>query len=73
MAIPKELLPTEYGGEAGSITIMASDFEKKIIKYRDYLMDEVNYHTDEKRRPKQPNYWQNTFGMEGFIRKLEVN
>lgn len=72
-AIPKKLLPTEYGGEAGTIKKISDSWEKKLISHRDYLMDEKNYGTNEKLRPGKARDAENLFGIEGSIRKLNVD
>ncbi|XP_037824725.1 alpha-tocopherol transfer protein-like [Lucilia sericata] len=41
--VPKELLPEEYGGQAGKLTDLKEDFMQLMFKKRDYLMD--------------PNHW----------------
>lgn len=41
--IPKELLPTEYGGEAGSLAEIREDLRKKLELHREYLIDKNNF------------------------------
>lgn len=72
--IPKEMLPSEYGGEAGPIQNIIDQWEKKINDYRDYFLEEeANYGTDEKKRPGKPKSAETLFGIEGSFRKLEVD
>lgn len=72
--IPKEMLPSEYGGEAGPIQDIIDQWEKKINDYRDYFLEEeANYGTDEKKRPGKPKSAETLFGIEGSFRKLEVD
>lgn len=71
--IPKSLLPTEYGGDAGPIQDIIDQWEKKILEYRDYFLEEKNYGTDEKKRPGKPKNAENLFGVDGSFRKLNVD
>jgi len=41
--VPKDLMPTEYGGKAGDVADLKQDFLNKVIKYRDYIMDESRW------------------------------
>lgn len=72
--IPKEMLPAEYGGQAGPIQDVINHWEKKILEYRDYFMEEeTTYGTDEKKRPGKPKTSESLFGTDGSFRKLEVD
>lgn len=72
--IPKQMLPTEYGGEAGPIQDIIDTWEKKIISYRDYFLEEEkNYGTDEKKRVGRPKNAESLFGTDGSFRKLDVD
>lgn len=70
--IPKRLLPTEYGGEAGPIQDIIDVWEKKLHANKDYFKEEENYGTDEKKRPGRPKNSENLFGIDGSFRKLDV-
>lgn len=41
--VPRELLPTEYGGSAGSLAEIHADFRQQIEAQRSYLMDTNNW------------------------------
>lgn len=72
--IPKSMLPSEYGGEAGPIQDIVDHWEKKIIEYRDYFLeDEAKYGTEERKRPGKPQNAESLFGTDGSFRKLEVD
>ncbi|GAB0090853.1 alpha-tocopherol transfer protein-like [Sergentomyia squamirostris] len=71
--IPQKLLPTEYGGEGGSIKDLTTCWENKFLEYRDYLMEESKYGTDEKKRPGRPKTEETLFGIDGSFRKLSVD
>lgn len=72
--IPKEMLPSEYGGDAGPIQDIVDYWEKKILSYRDYFMEEeLKYGTDERKRVGKPKNEESLFGIDGSFRKLEVD
>lgn len=71
--IPKSILPSEYGGEAGPIQNIIDEWEKKLISYRDFFLEEVNYRNDERKRPGKPKNAESLFGIDGSFRKLNVD
>ncbi|XP_053661311.1 retinol-binding protein pinta-like [Anopheles marshallii] len=71
--IPKRLLPKEYGGESSSLQEITSIWEKKILSYREYFLEEDQYGTDERKRVGKAKTAESLFGMEGSFRKLEVD
>lgn len=71
--IPQKLLPVEYGGENGTIDDLVKYWENKIGEYREYLLEEVNFGTDESKRLAPSKYADALFGVEGSFRKLDVD
>lgn len=71
--IPKRLLPKEYGGEGDSLKDITAAWEKKILSYREYFIEEDQYGTDERKRVGRAKTAESLFGMEGSFRKLEVD
>lgn len=71
--IPKKLLPVEYGGENGTIDDIVKYWEKKIEDYRDYLLEEAKFGTDESKRQAPLKQADALFGVEGSFRKLDVD
>lgn len=71
--VPKHLLPTEYGGEAGSIAEIMDYWERKLWEYRDYLIDECNYGTDESKRVVQSDVAQSVYGLQGTFKQLDFD
>lgn len=71
--LPQHLLPVEYGGENGSIEELVKYWEDKLAEYRDMLIDEGQYGTDESRRQSPTKHSETLFGAEGSFRKLEVD
>lgn len=68
-AIPKRLMPIEYGGDAGSIESIINTWEKRIISYRDYYKADEYYGVDESRRLGRKSA-DKLFGTSGSLRKL---
>lgn len=52
--VPKRFLPTEYGGEAGSIQSLIDHWEKKLLDNREALLEWEQYGTNELLRPGAP-------------------
>jgi len=70
--ISRELLPAEYGGNAGTIEEILDYWVKKVKEYEQYFLDDAKYGTDEKKRPGKPKNAENLFGLEGSFRQLEI-
>lgn len=64
--IPKKMLPTEYGGEAGSIQDIIDDWEKKLIDSKDYFIEIDKYRSNEAKRVREGV-------VSGSFRKLDVD
>lgn len=71
--IPQKLMPTEYGGEAGSVKSLSDACEKKVLAYRDYFLEESKYGVDEKKRPGRPKNSDSLFGVDGTFRQLQFD
>ncbi len=71
--VPQELMPIEYGGEAGSLKSISEEWEKKLLSYREYFSDDSEkYGVDEKKRlgtPKPNSLHSN----DGTFQQLQVN
>lgn len=65
-------MPLEYDGEAGSIQSLLDEWEKKLLSYRDYFLDDSRkYGVDEKKRigaAKNP-----LLGIDGTFKKLQFD
>jgi len=66
-------LPSEYGGDGGPIQNIIDHWEKKMIEYRDYFIEEDSFGTEEKKRPGRPKNSEALFGAEGSFRQLNVD
>ena len=71
--VPKDMLPKEYGGENGTIQDLISHWEKKVLDYRDFILEDATYGTDESRRQAPLKHKEALFGVEGSFRKLNVD
>ncbi|XP_067009451.2 retinol-binding protein pinta [Anabrus simplex] len=71
--VPKSILPSEYGGEAGSLSSMAAAWKNKLENYREYFLEEENYGSDESKRPGKPKTQKELFGLEGCFKQLAVD
>lgn len=71
--IPKEMLPTEYGGGAGSMQTFHDQWMKKLEEYTPWFQEQEKLIADESKRPgKQLNY-DDLFGMEGSFKQLTID
>ncbi|KAJ6645817.1 Alpha-tocopherol transfer protein-like [Pseudolycoriella hygida] len=71
--INKEILPTEYGGNAGSVQSIADEWQRKLMEKRDWFIDDGKYKTDESKRLVKSSKNEELFGTVGSFRKLEVD
>ncbi|KNC21669.1 hypothetical protein FF38_09802 [Lucilia cuprina] len=71
--IPQECLPAEYGGSNGTVQDVINTWEKKLLDYKSYFDEEVQYCTNEKLRPGRPVNSESLFGIEGSFRKLDID
>lgn len=68
--IPKHILPTEYGGSAGSMDKIRAEWKTKVESYRDWLIDDSKYGIDDTKRLNHPKAY-NEF--EGSFRTLDID
>lgn len=71
--IPKHMLPKEYGGDNGTIQDLIDHWVQKVISYRDFLLEDDTFGTDESKRVTVHKYAESLFGVEGSFRKLNVD
>ncbi|KAI4466016.1 alpha-tocopherol transfer protein-related [Holotrichia oblita] len=71
--IPKSVLPTEYGGDAGPIQDLIDYWKKKVEDHAEWLKEDAKYVSNESRRIGTPKTATDLFGMEGSFRKLNVD
>ncbi|KAI5641589.1 CRAL/TRIO domain-containing protein [Phthorimaea operculella] len=76
--IPKDILPSEYGGYGGTESEITEYWKQKVKEYRTWLEEDEEFGTDETLRPVKPNpattgTTADVNGVEGSFRKLEVD
>ncbi|XP_068229029.1 retinol-binding protein pinta-like isoform X1 [Palaemon carinicauda] len=72
--VPKSMLPSEYGGTAGTIQEIADYWLSKMDEHRDWFLEDEKHCADETRRPGKPKTVSDLFGgIEGSFRKLEFD
>lgn len=71
--INKKLLPTEYGGDAGSIQTISDNLKTKLVQRRDWFIDDESYKTNEGKRPGKPKNAEALFGTVGSFRTLDID
>ncbi|KPI93911.1 Alpha-tocopherol transfer protein-like [Papilio xuthus] len=71
--VPKEVLPAEYGGNAGTARELIENLKKKILEYSAWLDEEHLYGTDESKRLGKPKTAEELFGVEGSFRQLQFD
>ncbi|PSN57138.1 hypothetical protein C0J52_01289 [Blattella germanica] len=71
--VPRHLLPTELGGESGSIKEHYEQFQDSIKSHHEWFMATENLKADESKRPKGQVSCNEMFGIEGSFRNLEVD
>lgn len=72
-AIPKAVLPKDYGGESDSVAEITEYWKKKVESYQGWFKENESYYSVESKRPGRPKTSDNVFGVEGSFRKLDVD
>ena len=71
--IPKEILPTEYGGDAGPIQAIHDTWLKKLEEYGPWFVEQESVKTNEALRPGKPKTHDDLFGLDGTFRQLAID
>jgi CRAL/TRIO domain len=71
--IPRYCLPTEYGGEAGSLATLNDQLDIKLQSYSDYFKRTEAYGVQESKRPGKPKNAEQLFGTDGTFRALSID
>ncbi|CAK1590112.1 unnamed protein product [Parnassius mnemosyne] len=71
--VPKEMLPTEYGGNAGSMDELHNAWMKKLEEYKDWFAEQEQYKANEALRPGKPTNYDELFGIDGSFRQLVID
>ncbi|XP_017891001.1 alpha-tocopherol transfer protein-like isoform X2 [Ceratina calcarata] len=71
--VPKEMLPTEYGGDAGPIQAIHESWIKKLEEYGPWFKEQESLKTNELLRPGKPKTHDDLFGLDGSFRQLVID
>uniref|UniRef100_A0A2H1WHQ3 SFRICE_008001 n=1 Tax=Spodoptera frugiperda TaxID=7108 RepID=A0A2H1WHQ3_SPOFR len=69
--VPKEMLPQEYGGNAGPMNDLHNAWVKKLDEYKDWFAAQENLKANEALRPGKPTNYDELFGIDGSFRQLD--
>ncbi|KAF7281596.1 alpha-tocopherol transfer protein-like [Rhynchophorus ferrugineus] len=72
-AIPKEILPEEYGGTAGTLQEFHDAWMKKLEEYGPWFKSQDDIKADESKRPGKPTNYDDLFGLDGSFRQLTID
>jgi hypothetical protein len=71
--VPKSMMPTEYGGDAGSVKDLSEQWRAKLIDYNGYFKEQEASKANESLRPGSPRTADDLFGVDGTFRKLAID
>ncbi|XP_071443165.1 alpha-tocopherol transfer protein-like [Hetaerina americana] len=71
--VPKEMLPQEYGGNAGPISEINEQWRKKLESYREWFLEQESVKADESKRQEKSRSYDDLFGVDGSFRKLTID
>ncbi|GBP00815.1 Alpha-tocopherol transfer protein-like [Eumeta japonica] len=71
--VPKEMLPDEYGGNAGSFAALTEPWLKKLEEYREWFLQQESVKVNEALRPGKPTDYDELFGLDGSFRQLAID
>ncbi|KAL4707250.1 hypothetical protein ACJJTC_008331 [Scirpophaga incertulas] len=71
--VPKEMLPTELGGSAGSLKDFHAAWVQKLDEYTDWFAEQDNIKANEALRPGKPTNYDELFGIDGSFRQLVID
>lgn len=70
---PKILMPSEYGGENGTLASIAESWEEKNCSYQNVFEDLKSSRVDEEKRVGVPKNLESLFGYDGTFKKLDFD
>ncbi|XP_066591221.1 alpha-tocopherol transfer protein-like [Prorops nasuta] len=71
--IPQEILPTEYGGNAGPIQAIHDTWMRKLEEYSGWFKEQESLKANEALRPDKPKTHDDLFGLDGSFRQLQID
>ncbi|XP_013105684.1 alpha-tocopherol transfer protein-like [Stomoxys calcitrans] len=72
-SVPRDLLPNEYGGKAGSIDDYIKKWKTTLGNYTEWFKEQEAKKANESLRPGSPKTCDDLFGMEGSFRQLNID
>ncbi|XP_063224844.1 alpha-tocopherol transfer protein-like [Bacillus rossius redtenbacheri] len=70
---PRDMLPNEYGGQAGSVREMNDWWQNKMVEMRDWFLSEQDKKADEQKRLGKIANGENLFGLDGSFKTLAID
>ncbi|CAD7092712.1 unnamed protein product [Hermetia illucens] len=71
--VPKDMLPNEYGGKAGTLVELNEQWAEKLKEYTPWFKAQEESKANESLRPGSPKTADDLFGMEGTFRQLSID
>lgn len=71
--VPREMLPKEYGGDAGEIKELNEQWRAKIREFTPWFKEQEASKANEALRPGAPKTADDLFGVDGTFRKLSID
>ncbi|XP_041971721.1 alpha-tocopherol transfer protein-like isoform X2 [Aricia agestis] len=71
--VPQDMLPTEYGGKAGSMEELSNAWCKKLEEYNSWFAEQEKIKAVEELRPGKPTNYDELFGIDGSFRQLVID
>ncbi|XP_037915849.1 alpha-tocopherol transfer protein-like [Hermetia illucens] len=71
--LPQSCLPAEYGGDAGTVAEITSNYMEMYLSDEKWFIQDAKYRTDESKRRGAPVTPSDLFGIDGSFRKLEID
>ncbi|KAJ0173234.1 hypothetical protein K1T71_011410 [Dendrolimus kikuchii] len=71
--IPKEILPTDFGGEGESMESLHNAWKLKLEEYTSWFKGQEQLKANESLRPGKPTNYDELFGIDGSFRQLDID
>ncbi|XP_015588152.1 retinol-binding protein pinta [Cephus cinctus] len=71
--IPKQVLPSDYGGDGPSVAKLTSHWKQKVLDNREFFLEDAKFGVTESKRPGKPISGADLFGVEGSFKQLSID